>query len=171
MKNKALKILSDEQFLRQQSEEFDFDSSDCSFILGSLLSTIENSDTGAGLAAPQIGFLKKVFIAKLSDGLRYFINPKIEKLENPFINKNEGCLSFPGKWISTIRYEKVGVSYYDEFGKLHRDTIENFGAIIVQHEYDHLEGKLMFESSPPEKYDECFCGSGKKFKFCCYRLL
>ncbi len=164
-----MNLFQDIDFLKQKSVEFNF-STDLN-ILTQLKSTLESKTNGAGLAAPQIGHHKKVFIGKLSDGYKFFINPKIIKLENPFINKNEGCLSFPGKWISTIRHQNVTLSYFDEDQREHTDEFANFAAIVVSHEFDHLEGKLMFECQPPSSYAECFCGSGKKFKFCCSKLL
>lgn len=162
-------IVEDLAILKKKSVEFDF-STDFK-LLEDLQKTIEGKTNAAGLAAPQIGSNKRVFIGKLSDGYRFFINPEIKKLENPFINKREGCLSFPGKWISTIRHQNVLMSYFDEEGKQHEETFTNFSAILVSHEFDHLEGKLMFECQPPDKYSECFCGSGKKFKFCCNKFL
>lgn len=164
-----MKIVEDINELKKKSVEFDF-STDL-HILDKLKKTIEESTNAAGLAAPQIGFGKRVFIGKMNDGYRFFINPEVKKLENPFVNKKEGCLSFPGKWISTIRHQNVLMSYFDENGNEHEDTFQNFSAILVSHEFDHLEGKIMFECQPPGKYEECFCGSGKKFKFCCSKFL
>lgn len=164
-----MQIVEDVKFLKQKSVGFDF-STDFQ-VLENLKKTIEVKDNAAGLAAPQIGQLKRVFVGKI-DGIQFFINPKIEKFENPFINKKEGCLSFPGKRISTIRYNNVWMSFFDEKERFHENIeFSNFSAILVMHEFEHLEGKLMMECQPPEKYDECFCGSGKKFKFCCSKFL
>ena len=89
-----MQIVEDVKFLKQKSVGFDF-STDFQ-VLENLKKTIEVKDNAAGLAAPQIGQLKRVFVGKI-DGIQFFVNPKIEKFENPFINKKEGCLSFPGK--------------------------------------------------------------------------
>lgn len=131
-----------------------------------LLSELEKHPNGVGLAAPQIGLHKKVFYLRYKDFTCPFINPVITETKEPFIHKNEGCLSFPGVYIDTIRYNKIKIK--DEFGQ---QELEGFHAVIAQHEYEHISEKIFFDSKVPQKYDECFCGSQKKFKFCCLSKL
>ena len=134
-------------------------------IVNKLIETLSTKENGLALAAPQIGIYKKAFVTKTSNGFAYFINPKIEKMENPFIFKNEGCLSFPGLFLDTIRYNDVVFSH-----KYGSTRVSNIGSVVTQHEIDHLYGKIFFERVP-EKYKKCFCGSGVKFKFCCMNKL
>lgn len=128
---------------------------------------LERCQNGAGLAAPQIGINKKACVISVSDGYLYLINPKIISYSQPSLFLNEGCLSFPGVRIHTVRYNHVIIE-----DTLHGiQELNNFAAIVAQHEIDHLNGILFFERRVPEKYATCFCKSGKKFKFCCYDLI
>lgn len=132
-----------------------------------LIEELKKSDVGVGLSAPQIGILKKVAVIQTFSGYRTLINPKLPSLENPFINPNEGCLSFPGIRINTIRYHNILIE--DDFNI--SMALSNFAAVIAQHELDHLNGILLFDRKVPEVYDNCFCGSEKKFKFCCKNII
>lgn len=115
---------------------------------------------GVGLAAPQVGVLKKLFIIDIDqrvekddDGevinrtpgfLMVFINPEIKAKSGEVIYE-EGCLSVPGIYEEVKRAEKVELEYYDlNFQKKHI-IAEDFLAVVIQHEYDHLEGKLFID--------------------------
>lgn len=132
-----------------------------------LIEVLEKTPTGVGLAAPQIGIHKKVAVFKNHNGYVTLINPIVISKEQPFINYSEGCLSFPGKRIDTVRYNSVVIKD-DLNGEVH---YQNFAAVAVLHETEHLSGVLMFDNQRPKPYDECFCGSGNKFKFCCWQNL
>lgn len=154
-------IITSEDFLRQRSLEVSFEEG--KEIVEKLKKELLKSNKGIGLSAPQIGVLKRVILIEDNKGFTEFINPTIIEKKDPFINKNEGCLSFPGVWLNTIRYHHIVVE--DHFGKR---EFNNFASIILQHEHDHLNGILFFDRQVPDRYDECFCGSKKKFKFCCF---
>lgn len=124
---------------------------------------LESTPNAAGLSACQVGIFKKVFVVKTNEGILSFVNAKIKKMNGPFLFRNEGCLSFPGVYIDTIRYNSVDIEDLNN----KEITLNNFAAVIFQHEWDHGEGKLFFDSQAPGLYDLCFCKSGKKFKFCC----
>jgi peptide deformylase len=104
---------------------------------------------GVGLSAPQVGYLLSLFIIthpKTKE--RYtFINPEIVKQE-AFMQKDaeeenlEGCLSIPGIWAPVQRYNQIQVKYLDIQGKEHLEWFDDFLAVVVQHEMDHLEGIL-----------------------------
>lgn len=118
-------------------------------------------DMAVGLAAPQVGINACVFAMRDNQGYKYFVNPKIISQESPFLFKDEGCLSFPGKRINTIRFEKV--TFSDSFNP--HIEMKNFAAVVAKHEIDHLNGVLMMDVEA-DVYAPCPCGSGKKFKFC-----
>jgi peptide deformylase len=105
---------------------------------------------GVGLAAPQIGVSKRIFIIDTAAGedepsdLRVFINPEILATEGEILFE-EGCLSFPGVREEIKRYERVTVRAIDEHGKPFELTTDGLLAIAIQHENDHLEGKLMID--------------------------
>ncbi|MEZ4256763.1 MAG: peptide deformylase [Polyangiales bacterium] len=105
---------------------------------------------GVGLAAPQIGVSKRIFIIDVSAGddepsdLRVFINPEIVGMVGE-TSWDEGCLSFPGVREEVPRAETVTVRALDREGKPFELVAEGLLAIAVQHENDHLEGKLMID--------------------------
>ncbi|UCG39322.1 MAG: peptide deformylase [bacterium] len=101
---------------------------------------------GVGLAAPQVGWNVRLFIANPEGGgaerEKVFVNPRIVSSSGS-VSEAEGCLSFPGLYITVNRGLEVDVEYRDADFKTHRETFNGFMARIVQHEYDHLEGILM----------------------------
>jgi len=100
---------------------------------------------GAGLAAPQVGVSKKVFIINTQDGCTAFINPKITSKSLRKAIAKEGCLSFPGLWLDIKRAKEVKVSALDENGKAISLRAKDFSARVFQHETDHLNNVLFFE--------------------------
>ena len=96
---------------------------------------------GAGLAAVQIGVLKRVFIVSTEDGYFEFINPVIVKTSGEQTGK-EGCLSVEGKVGEVTRPNKVVVKAFDRNGQQFKLTAYGFTARAVFHEYDHLDGVL-----------------------------
>lgn len=105
---------------------------------------------GVGLAAPQIGVARKIFLVDVSTGegqpsdLRVFINPEIVEEVGKACNE-EGCLSFPGVHEEVWRAERVRVRAQDATGKQFELEADGFLAIAIQHEHDHLNGKLMVD--------------------------
>lgn len=158
-------IIQSEQELRKKSEKVDL--LEGMRIATRLKEELEKSDIGIGLSAPQIGIFKRVFVAQIGFEVKTFINPTILKLEHPVLFKGEGCLSFPGIEIDTIRHRKVTI-VDENNGEM---TLEDTPAVLIQHETDHLDGKLMFDYKVPDLYGLCICKSKKKFKFCCRSYL
>jgi peptide deformylase len=105
---------------------------------------------GVGLAAPQIGVALRIFVIDISSGenepsdLRVFINPEIVEKTGEVCNE-EGCLSFPGVHEEVWRAERVRVRAQDAKGESFEIESDGFLAIAVQHENDHLNGKLMVD--------------------------
>ncbi|MGB8224889.1 MAG: peptide deformylase [Polyangiales bacterium] len=105
---------------------------------------------GVGLAAPQIGVSKRLFIVDVAteedqpSDLRVFINPEIIATEG-VTTFNEGCLSFPGVREDVERAERVTVRACDKDGKPFELEAEGLLAIAIQHETDHLNGELMID--------------------------
>ena len=99
---------------------------------------------GVGLAAPQIGINKNIFVFDAGEGAKVAINPKIEDLQGDIIFM-EGCLSLPGYYWDIERYEYAKVSCLNENGE---ETIyegEELLGRVLQHEYDHLQGHLLLK--------------------------
>jgi peptide deformylase len=105
---------------------------------------------GIGLAAPQIGFLKRIIIADAGDGLMTLINPMILQKEE-FDELEEGCLSLPGIEVPVKRNMFIEISTYNSKGKEIKKTLEGLTARVVQHEIDHLNGILIIDYSTYQK--------------------
>jgi peptide deformylase len=146
LRKKTEKVLEVDKKLIKETEE--------------LKKILMNSENGAGLAAPQIGISKKFLGIKEKNKVKILINPKLEKVwgekvypkiqdendvESDFL---EGCLSFPDLYGTVKRYLKVEASWKEIVnGKLEirSQILEGFGAIVWQHEADHLEGVLFVD--------------------------
>lgn len=106
---------------------------------------------GVGLAAPQVGKPWRIFITRPhpKSEIQVFINPEIiwksKEMTNGVPereNKLEGCLSIPGVWGLVKRYQTIKLKYKTPDGKLHTKKFSGFLATIIQHEMDHLNGRL-----------------------------
>ena len=100
-----------------------------------------NQAQGVGLAAVQVGMLKKVVVIDIGEGVMELVNPVITKAEGEQYEQ-EGCLSLPGKYAITKRPNKVQVKAQDRNGKWHIYTGEGLKARAFCHEIDHLDGIL-----------------------------
>jgi peptide deformylase len=97
---------------------------------------------GIGLAAPQIGLNKRIFITGYGQK-KVFINPKIVKKLGSLKKDTESCLSLPGIEVVVPRHEKVLIDFYDENWQHRREVFSGMLARVIQHEQDHLNGKLI----------------------------
>lgn len=120
------------------------------------------AENGMGLAANQIGHLVAVFILKDGDSYKEYINPEILSKEELVDFENEGCLSIPGITAKTKRYKKLKLKYLTVDGAELEKDFEGIGAFAVQHEMDHLNGKLYIDQFGPVKKD-LLLGKHKKF--------
>lgn len=107
---------------------------------------------GVGLAAPQVGLLKRVVVIDVGDGPIELVNPEITMQEGEQ-KEQEGCLSLPGKYGTTVRPQKVQVKAQDRTGKWQVFTGEDLKARCFCHELDHLDG-IMFTSRVIGKLEE-----------------
>ncbi|WP_421763430.1 peptide deformylase [Ekhidna sp.] len=114
---------------------------------------------GVGLAAPQVGQSLRVFVVDTTpmeeeeeDGLkRAFINPVMIEEEGEEWAFEEGCLSIPGVRADVNRKPEIKIEYFDENWELHEETFDGMKARVIQHEYDHIEGKLFTDYLTPFK--------------------
>lgn len=111
---------------------------------------------GIGLAAPQIGKSLKLIVVDTSkdpEERRVYltmVNPEIIAHEGKQLDE-EGCLSVPELLANVVRYKKVTVAYQDVEGNSHELTAEDRFAVVMQHEIDHLNGKLFIDHLSPLK--------------------
>jgi len=141
------KVLTEEdETLRKKSKPVtDFDDR-LHVLLDDMAETMRKYE-GAGLAAVQIGVLKRMFVMDTGNGLRECINPVILKQEGVNKVKVEGCLSVPGKCGYVERPDKVWVEYYDRNGQQQSKKFTGFEAKCFCHESDHLDGILYIDKA------------------------
>jgi peptide deformylase len=114
---------------------------------------------GVGLAAPQVGLSVRLFVIDatpfadededLKECKKVFINAKVLEETGEEWAFNEGCLSIPDIREDIYRKAIVKISYYDEDWKHHEETFSGMAARVIQHEYDHIEGKLFTDKLSP----------------------
>jgi len=104
---------------------------------------------GLGLAAPQIGVSKRVFVYDVGDGRHALVNPRLTKTAGEQVEV-EGCLSIPGLQGQVPRYERVTVTGINEEGRKVKIRAEGLLARVFQHEMDHLDGTLFVDRADPD---------------------
>jgi peptide deformylase len=153
--------------LRTVAKEIDPDYPDLEKLIADMWETLYAS-SGVGLAAPQVNKGIRLFIIdseqlfvnqeedeekeKYPDEPGYkkvFINAEIKEINGKPWNYNEGCLSIPKIREDVMRPETVTIEYDDENFEHHVDTFNGITARIIQHEYDHIEGKLFIDYLKP----------------------
>lgn len=112
-------------------------------LLDDMLETLYKAD-GVGLAAPQVGVLKRIAVIDIGEGPITLINPEIVSEEGSQTG-NEGCLSYPGKYGEVTRPMKVTVKAEDRDGSLRTIEGEGLLARALCHEIDHLDGHMFIE--------------------------
>lgn len=137
--------------LREKSTEVEVIDEKIQEVLDNMVKTMYETK-GVGLAAPQVGFNKRMFVADWSgegEALRKVINPVITPLTEELIDWEEGCLSVPGIYKKVERPKKVRIEYLNEKGENVVEELEGFPAIVVQHEFDHLDAILFVDRVSP----------------------
>lgn len=133
--------LSNDEILRKKSKVVEKVDDRIRLILNDMADTMYNTENGGGLAAPQIGILKRLVVLDMGQGLIKLVNPKIiyKEGEQKVV---EGCLSVPDTWGKLKRPAKVIVQALDEKGEEVTFTGTGDLAKCFCHEIDHLDGIL-----------------------------
>lgn len=142
--------------LRKKAIEITQDYPNLNELIANMFETMYNA-SGVGIAAPQIGLSIRLFVIDLSDKedpelkdfKKVFINSEILNEEGEKWLFNEGCLSIPDIREDISRNQTVTISYLDENWNQHTETFSGFKARVIQHEYDHIEGKLFTDKLSP----------------------
>ncbi len=140
--------------LRNISEPITSDYKDLKTLVANMFETMYASE-GVGLAAPQIGRNDRIVVIDADPvgetfpecaGRKFtLINPEVEILDGDPVSRAEGCLSLPGLSENVSRVEHIRLKWVDEDFNEHEEELSGFLARIVQHECDHLEGKLYID--------------------------
>lgn len=141
-----MKILTEENsLLRKKSQEIeDILSDDNKKLVEGMIKTMRKNK-GIGLAAPQVGILKKIIVIDTKDGPYVLANPKIIKYSKEKEDAEEGCLSIPGKYNQVNRSQVIKYSGILENGEKITKEEKGLFARVIQHEVDHLEGILFID--------------------------
>jgi len=119
-------------------------------LLNDMLDTMRHYD-GVGIAAPQVGALRRIVIIEFEEILYELINPVITRAEG-LQSKDEACLSLPGKVATVERPTAVTVEYMDRLGEMKSIDAENTFAVAVCHELDHLDGVMYVDKALPDTF-------------------
>ena len=135
-----------DEILRRKSEPVEkFDAELCN-LLNDMRETLINAK-GAGLAAPQVGVNKRIFLVDTEEtGIIEFINPVVLGTSGSQYGV-EGCLSVKGKWGDVKRPRKITIEAYDRYGKKFKIVGRDFLAKAMSHENDHLDGIIYVDKA------------------------
>jgi len=140
--------------LKQEAEHWDFEKHVNAAVVEKEMLEIMKTSNGRGLAANQVGLLRRVFVMKLEDGREIgCFNPYILYGDNNLVTGEEGCLSFPNLWLKVPRHNKINAMYLDNTGKHCIIELEGIDARCFQHELDHLNGVCFTDGISKLKLD------------------
>lgn len=145
-----------DDLLRKKSRPFEKVDEKAVQLLEDLYDTLKSTPDGVGLAAPQVGVLRRAIVVDLSieesgEGPFKLINPVIVKRSGEQVCR-EGCLSVPGKLGDVKRPQKIVVEALNEKGEKVKIKAEDLLAVVFSHEIDHLDG-ILFVDKADEIYD------------------
>ena len=139
-------ITEGDPILRKKCREVDNVNDRIRMILDDMVDTMRDAD-GVGLAAPQVGIMRRMFVAEPEpEEVYYFVDPEITFQEGEE-EGDEGCLSVPEMVGKVVRPTKITIKGLDRDGKPQEHTFEDFRARVMCHEYDHLDGILYVDKA------------------------
>ncbi|MBM3828011.1 MAG: peptide deformylase [Actinobacteria bacterium] len=119
-------------------------------IVDEMFDTLYESDSGIGLAAPQVGIQRQIFVWDMGDEPLVVVNPMIVESDGEWVY-DEGCLSIPGLYVEMTRPKTVLMRGIDLNGNEVAIEADELEARLFQHELDHLNGVLMFDRMQPDQ--------------------
>ncbi len=155
-------VIEPDPILHQVSEKIEEITSELNNTLDKMCKIMEQFD-GIGLAAPQVGILKRMIVIDVETIAREekqplppkryikIINPEIVSMSKETCIKEEGCLSLPTIYYTVERPEKISIKYFDENGKELNLEADGLLARCIEHEIDHLNGKIFTDYVSPLK--------------------
>lgn len=163
-RSEPLRVLqtSDEQdliVLRAENLEVNPQDTVLKELINRMFQTVtDENKPGVGIAAPQIGINRRVFLAQRLDKpeqpFEFFVNPEIVWYSKILRKGEEGCLSIVEAYDTVYRSYAIQITYYDLAGKHFQEVVEGFTAVIIQHEMDHLNGVLFIDHVEEQREKE-----------------
>lgn len=138
--------------LRKRSNEVNEITDRTKILIEDMIDTMRESD-GVGIAAPQVGVLRRIVIIEYDEQLIVMINPVISNPKGE-VSGIEACLSVPNRAGRVMRPEEIDVEYMDENGEIQNIKARNGLARVICHEADHLDGTLFIDKMYEEIFDE-----------------
>lgn len=145
-------IEGEDELLRKRSRVVETFDKRLWTLLDDMAETMYAAD-GAGLAAPQVGVLKRAVVIDVGEGLIEMINPEIIWQEGSII-RPEGCLSVPGRRGTVERPERLCMRYQDRKGRVHELEGDGFLGMAMCHERDHLDGIVYIDKMIEDVTDQ-----------------
>ena len=152
MSKRKIVLLGEDDALRKHSRRVEKFDKRLRTLLTDMAETMVDAD-GVGLAAPQVGVLKRCVVIDTGDGLIELVNPEIIATEGSVVGA-EGCLSIPGRRCTVERPEKVTVIAQNRNGESIRLEAEGLLAVAICHEVDHLDGILYIDKMIEDVTDQ-----------------
>lgn len=146
-------VISPNPILRQVCEPCEVGDKSLKKLAKQMAKTMYKND-GVGLAAPQVGVLKRIIVVDCdieseTKNPLVLVNPEILEASEELATDDEGCLSCPGISVPITRPASVKVRFFDLDGQEQELEADGLWARCIQHEIDHLDGKTLFESAAP----------------------
>ncbi|MCK5157225.1 MAG: peptide deformylase [Spirochaetales bacterium] len=144
-----------DEFLREKTERIKDFGPEIPVLADAMVEAMQG-ERGIGLAGPQVGVLKRIFVVDLPEekSARVFINPEILETSQELASYEEGCLSIPGMYANVIRPVYITVQAQDVEGKPFTIKADGLLARVIQHENDHLQGVLFIDRLTEEKREK-----------------
>ncbi|QQU03940.1 peptide deformylase [Myroides odoratus] len=150
------------QVLKSNCIAIDPQDANVKMLIARMFKTVTDGDrAGVGIAAPQVGLNRRLFLVKRFDKanepFEFFINPQITWYSAVLQQGEEGCLSIEDRYDAVYRSLAVQITYFDLEGNHYQEVVEGYTAVIIQHEYDHLNGILFtdrIEEQEQRKYED-----------------
>ena len=151
-------VLYGDTVLREKCTEIKMGDLDIKSLVNDMFETMTDAD-GIGLAAPQIGISKKLFVVdgssledeEMSSFKKVFINPVLNNEDGDLWEFEEGCLSIPNIRGGVKRKSSIEITFFDENWNKKTEVFKGMQARVIQHEYDHIQGKLFIDYLSPLK--------------------
>lgn len=156
--------LLEKQVLKQRCEEVLPTDENLKYLIARMYKTVKHDEKpGVGIAAPQVGINRRVFLVqrmdKQDEPFEFFINPEIIWYSKILRRGDEGCLSIAETYGEVHRSLAIHITYYDLSGEHFQEVVEGFTAVIMQHEFDHLEGVLFTDRMAEQENNQYYNAS------------